>query len=225
MRAFLLFSAFVLGIPTFAQSAADQAGKDLVNFGIVSWDHSGSAILYRGGRPDVNGIADLKNLGVHTVVSLQGGDVETEIHINGLPDAISSVLNRALNYVVAIWEPGEMPASISNEQNQAVQAGMAFESHPLSSIEPVSTDEAEQIKQILRTMHDPSRQPVYVHCQHGRDRTGMIVALYRVCYENANPENAYQEMLALGHNPNDHVTEAGDIFFWRSVSTGFCKTL
>jgi protein tyrosine/serine phosphatase len=61
-----------------------------------------------------------------------------------------------------------------------------------------------------------------VHCEHGHDRTGMIVALYRVCFDGWGPETAYQEMINMGHNPDDHVTQGTDVFFWQSTATRFC---
>ncbi|MGZ3722572.1 MAG: phosphatase domain-containing putative toxin [Bdellovibrionales bacterium] len=39
---------------------------------------------------------------------------------------------------------------------------------------------------------------VYVHCQHGEDRTGLIVGLYRVGYQGWTPQAAWLEMQANG---------------------------
>ena len=33
---------------------------------------------------------------------------------------------------------------------------------------------------------------VYVHCKHGRDRTSLLVALYRVVHEGWEPKRAWQ---------------------------------
>lgn len=40
-------------------------------------------------------------------------------------------------------------------------------------------------------------QPLYVHCRHGKDRTGMAVALYRTNVEKWEPQEALQEALSL----------------------------
>ena len=42
---------------------------------------------------------------------------------------------------------------------------------------------------------------VFVHCEHGQDRTGLIVGAYRVKVEHWTKENAYQEMLKHGFHP------------------------
>ncbi|MDP2927460.1 MAG: dual specificity protein phosphatase family protein [Candidatus Omnitrophota bacterium] len=49
-------------------------------------------------------------------------------------------------------------------------------------------------------MHDKSMQPVFVHCQAGKDRTGMICAAYKMKYDNWSLENALFEMLVYGYS-------------------------
>ncbi|HUV86117.1 MAG TPA: hypothetical protein VMX79_03305, partial [bacterium] len=44
----------------------------------------------------------------------------------------------------------------------------------------------------------PARRPVFVHCHAGVDRTGFVVAAYRVKVEGWTPEKAYEEMARLG---------------------------
>lgn len=44
-------------------------------------------------------------------------------------------------------------------------------------------------------------KPVLVHCFHGRDRTGLVIAAYRMMMEGWSYEEAYAEMLRYGHNP------------------------
>jgi hypothetical protein len=40
--------------------------------------------------------------------------------------------------------------------------------------------------------------PTYVHCLHGKDRTGLVVALFKCKYMGMNPEDALQEAKSLG---------------------------
>lgn len=41
------------------------------------------------------------------------------------------------------------------------------------------------------------KKPTFVHCRHGRDRTGLAVALYRIKQEGWDSGEAYQEALSL----------------------------
>jgi len=41
-----------------------------------------------------------------------------------------------------------------------------------------------EVEEALGDLDDPSLQPIYVHCRLGKDRTGMLVALYRVLYQS-----------------------------------------
>jgi protein tyrosine/serine phosphatase len=50
------------------------------------------------------------------------------------------------------------------------------------------------VEQFLKVMSDESNHPVLVHCQHGADRTGSMVAIYRMVFENWNKEEALKEM-------------------------------
>ena len=56
---------------------------------------------------------------------------------------------------------------------------------------------------VLAAIVQANRQgkPVLVHCQSGAQRTGGIIAVYRMLVENQPPESAYAEMRRYGHDP------------------------
>jgi tyrosine-protein phosphatase SIW14 len=62
------------------------------------------------------------------------------------------------------------------------------------------TPSPEKIRAILWDI-DRAEKPVFIHCTHGEDRTGLIVALYKVCKNEATPEEAYKDMVAHGFHP------------------------
>ena len=62
------------------------------------------------------------------------------------------------------------------------------------------TPSAEKIREILQQIHD-AKKPVLIHCTHGEDRTGLIVALYKFCKGTATPEEAFKDMVAHGFHP------------------------
>jgi hypothetical protein len=85
--------------------------------------------------------------------------------------------------------------AVSRERPMVQKLGMKFVSEPMSGF--WWPDDA-QVNRVLAMIADPTKQPILVHCQHGQDRTGLIIGLYRVFYENEKPAAAYKEMLSYG---------------------------
>jgi protein tyrosine phosphatase (PTP) superfamily phosphohydrolase (DUF442 family) len=56
----------------------------------------------------------------------------------------------------------------------------------------------EDIIRFLQIVTDEKRQPVFVHCQHGADRTGVMCAAYRVVVEGWTKQQAIDEMAQGG---------------------------
>lgn len=54
--------------------------------------------------------------------------------------------------------------------------------------------ENEDVVKFLRIATTPALQPVLVHCQHGSDRTGTMVAIYRIAFEGWTKAQATDEM-------------------------------
>jgi protein tyrosine/serine phosphatase len=85
--------------------------------------------------------------------------------------------------------------ALTDELAWARQLGLNEISQPLSGF---WAPEDHQVNEILAALVNPDNQPVLVHCQHGQDRTGLIVGLHRVVHEHWAPDRAYNEMLDRG---------------------------
>lgn len=59
--------------------------------------------------------------------------------------------------------------------------------------------EDEDVITFLRIVSNSELQPVLVHCKHGSDRTGMMVAIYRIAYQGWSKQQAIDEMLHGGY--------------------------
>jgi len=113
-------------------------------------------VLYRGAQPNRKGYAELKAMGIKTVVDLRLLHSEREkIEKNGL------------HYV-------RLPEITWDEKNQ-------------------------DVIDFLRVVTDPGNQPVFVHCHHGADRTGAMIAAYRVVVQGGSKEGAIKEMTEGGY--------------------------
>lgn len=67
-----------------------------------------------------------------------------------------------------------------------------------------------RIRLAVQSLADPKLQPVYVHCSHGEDRTGLVVGLYRVIHDGWTKERAFEEMKANGF----HSSLSGLLKVW-----------
>lgn len=66
---------------------------------------------------------------------------------------------------------------------------------PLESTDPPTP---EQVAEFLAVVRDPDARPVYVHCLHGVDRTGAMLAVYRMQEEGWSNADALAEMEHFG---------------------------
>jgi protein tyrosine/serine phosphatase len=57
----------------------------------------------------------------------------------------------------------------------------------------------DEILAFLEVAIDPAKQPVFVHCQHGADRTGTSVAAYRIVVQGWSKDDAIREMTEGGY--------------------------
>ncbi|MEX0776416.1 MAG: dual specificity protein phosphatase family protein [Phycisphaeraceae bacterium] len=59
--------------------------------------------------------------------------------------------------------------------------------------------EDEDVVAFLKAATDPANGPVFVHCQHGADRTGIMIAAYRIVVQGWSKDDAIAEMTTGGH--------------------------
>jgi tyrosine-protein phosphatase SIW14 len=149
-------------------AAAQPTNFDTVP-GLV--DGNGDALtLYRGAAPDHSGLLYLQQLGVQTIVCLEKGT---------FPDDFE----------------GESTDAIDAEEADAQSLGITFVRAPLSAWLTVDSNEVDLAES---TIANASDGPVYVHCLHGEDRTGLVVGLARVQLGSMAPADAHQDMIDHG---------------------------
>ncbi len=130
-----------------------------------------SSTLYRGGQPGPEDLAQLRQLGVSTVISLRREERKVRRY----------------------------------EAREVERLGMKFLSFPYYGVFGASRRFFERI---LHALRDPESGVVYLHCQHGRDRTSLAVALHLVIDEGWDAETAWKRaVLEYGHRPNFWYSE------------------
>lgn len=89
-------------------------------------------------------------------------------------------------------------SSWPDEQDACHTLGMVYTNFPMSSIVPPSR---ATVVKILNTMQALPK-PIFVHCLHGSDRTGLIVACWRINeYSDWTPKEAAWEAKEFGASP------------------------
>jgi hypothetical protein len=128
--------------------------------------------IYRGGAPDDAGTDYLASIHVKTDIDLE-----------------------AFRWFNIIDEKGDD----KSDDIHFVSEGLWSLPGIFSYIQPPITN--GKINKILSIMTDETQKPVYVHCEKGEDRTGMVIGLYRVLVQKWAPEDAWNEMLKFGYHP------------------------
>lgn len=86
-----------------------------------------------------------------------------------------------------------------DDSKKAKETALSLVHMPLKTAELDESDIVESLKAIQN-----AEKPVLVHCWHGSDRTGAIMATYRVVFENWSKEDAISELRRpeLGYHEN-----------------------
>jgi len=95
--------------------------------------------------------------------------------------------------VIDLTEDGDV-----RESGMVQSTGMKFYRIPMTTHgEPAP----QSVAQFLKLVNDPVNQPVYVHCQGGRHRTGIMTAVYRMTEDGWTADRAFSEMQQYGFGP------------------------
>ena len=84
--------------------------------------------------------------------------------------------------------------SFHSDRDEIGDTELAYEHITMKAWHP----EEEDVVRFLKIVTDPKRAPVLVHCQHGADRTGTMIAIYRIAVQGWDKAEAIREMTEGG---------------------------
>jgi protein tyrosine/serine phosphatase len=84
--------------------------------------------------------------------------------------------------------------SSHSDCDQLQGTSLAYEHIKMTSWNP----ESEDVVRFLQIISDSNSLPVFVHCQHGADRTGLMCAVYRIFVQSWSKAEAIEEMTEGG---------------------------
>ncbi len=91
------------------------------------------------------------------------------------------------------------------ENEMAIKLGINHINLPFPSFENPSPEYLDRFFKTV-TYARQNNEKIFIHCSHGKDRTGLFAAMYKLVYGLDTLDNCISEMLAIGHdnieNPN-----------------------
>lgn len=81
------------------------------------------------------------------------------------------------------------------EELEARAAGLGYFN---IAMEGLDRPTHEQMESAMKIISDTAHQPVFVHCKRGADRTGMVIAIYRITRDGWSVEDALREAKRYG---------------------------
>lgn len=109
----------------------------------------------------------------------------------------------------------KIPSYIKKEKKLAEEEGLIFLWVPMH---PLFAPKQKDIEKAISYLTDPSLQPIYVHCERGSDRTGIVIAAYRIKINGWTYQEAYEEMKKYGHR---RIL----LFWWKNILKKISKEI
>ena len=123
--------------------------------------------------------------------------VDAGLYRGGQPTAegFRRLADLGVKTIVSLRAYGRAARHEHTERRLVESLGMRWVSLPMRMYWRPSD---EQVRTFLSLTQAGADGPVFVHCQHGEDRTGSLIAVYRVFRQGWTPAQAYAEALKLG---------------------------
>lgn len=108
------------------------------------------------------------------------------------PEGYRSLAKLGVKTVIDLRESGSRSDA---EKRLVEQTGMRYVNIPFSGF---AAPRDEQMARVLALVNDPAVGPVFVHCRRGADRTGTVVACYRIQHDHWKNQAALVEAKSDG---------------------------
>lgn len=92
--------------------------------------------------------------------------------------------------VKTIIDLREADSNATAEKKMVEAAGMHFINVPMRGM---TTPSDADVQKVLSIFNDSTQGPVFVHCRRGADRTGTVVACYRISHDGWDNTKALKE--------------------------------
>jgi protein tyrosine/serine phosphatase len=108
-------------------------------------------------------------------------------------EGFQSLARLGVHTVIDLQESGS--ARAINEEKNVKAAGMQYINVPM---EGMQTPSNESVSKVLAVLESGNSGPIFVHCHRGADRTGGIIACYRIEHDHWSNQKALSEARSMG---------------------------
>lgn len=115
--------------------------------------------------------------------------VDAHVYRGGDPTAVGLTELGAMGVKIDL-DLREESGATKVEKEQAEKLGMKYVNIPMK---PFSAPTEEQMDEALSLLERSNGGPVFVHCRRGKDRTGTVIACYRIHHDGWNNHEALAE--------------------------------
>jgi tyrosine-protein phosphatase SIW14 len=121
--------------------------------------------------------------------------VNEHVYRGGQPPeaAWTSLASLGIQLIVDLRPASEHP--VQAEARAVEAAGMRYVNVPMKGF---SAPTADAVLKVLDLMQSEAGGSVFVHCRRGSDRTGTVIACYRVLHDHWENQKALQEARSYG---------------------------
>jgi len=131
--------------------------------------------IYRSGQPiSAADWAYLESVGVKTIIKLNEFSSKASAAVE-----IQEAKKHGIKVIPVYMQPEDFPHNLN----------------------PWARPDEAQLMRAVSELENKNNGVMLVHCSHGKDRTGLVVALYSVRNKNYCKDTAYQQMKFYGASP------------------------
>jgi protein tyrosine phosphatase (PTP) superfamily phosphohydrolase (DUF442 family) len=124
---------------------------------------------------------------------LNFGRISQQLYRGAQPDAagVKRLHELGVKTIINLRMPGD---SWKAEATEAIAHGILYTNVPFRGFGRPTDAQVNQVLDLIASLPGP----VFIHCQHGCDRTGTVIACYRIRHDGWSRDNAMKEAARHG---------------------------
>jgi protein tyrosine/serine phosphatase len=124
------------------------------------------------------------------------------------PEALQELHDLGVKTVIDLREQAKGTLA---EKVEVEKLGLKYVNVPLHALTAPKPAEVQYVLSLI--FHEEPSKPIYVHCWRGKDRTGTIIACYRIQHDGWDNRRALDEAKSFGMSSFEHSMQSFILHF------------